>query len=82
MGVLALPFLLLLSPADLPSPIVTPERASSTDTYVMEDVAVTADEPRFVAPTRRDKIGRIWAPVTVNGQGPFPWTDPGAETDF
>jgi predicted aspartyl protease len=24
-----------------------------------------------VAPTRRDRIGRIWAPVYINGQGPF-----------
>jgi predicted aspartyl protease len=24
-----------------------------------------------VAPTRRDKIGRIWAPVFINGKGPF-----------
>jgi predicted aspartyl protease len=55
---LALPFLILLTQA-------------STGTHVMEDVAVTADEPRFVAPTRRDKIGRIWAPVSINGQGPF-----------
>jgi hypothetical protein len=38
---------------------------------VLDDVAVTADEPRFVAPTLRDRIGRIWAPVRVNGQGPF-----------
>jgi predicted aspartyl protease len=37
----------------------------------MEDIAVTAAEPRFVAPTRRDRIGRIWAPVLVNGQGPY-----------
>ena len=37
----------------------------------LEDIAVTADEPRYVAPTRRDKIGRIWAPVSVNGKGPF-----------
>ena len=44
---------------------------AETGTHVMEDVAVTADEPRFVAPTRRDRIGRIWAPVLVNGQGPF-----------
>jgi predicted aspartyl protease len=55
---LALPFLILLTQA-------------STGTHVMEDVAVTAEEPRFVAPTRRDKIGRIWAPVSINGQGPF-----------
>ncbi|HEU4517481.1 MAG TPA: retropepsin-like aspartic protease [Steroidobacteraceae bacterium] len=53
-----LPLLLLFSQAQ-------------TGTHVMEDVAVTADEPRFVAPTRRDRIGRIWAPVLVNGQGPF-----------
>jgi hypothetical protein len=44
---------------------------TQTGTHVMEDVAVTAEEPRFVAPTRRDRIGRILAPVLVNGQGPF-----------
>ena len=35
------------------------------------DVIVEAPEPRFVAPTLRDRIGRIWAPVLINGQGPF-----------
>jgi predicted aspartyl protease len=70
-GFLALPFLLLLDQGELASPVVTPTRATSTDTHVMDDVAVTADEPRFVAPTRRDRIGRIWAPVLVNGAGPF-----------
>jgi Aspartyl protease len=34
-------------------------------------VTVEAPEPRFVAPTRRDRIGRIWAPVFINGKGPF-----------
>lgn len=34
-------------------------------------VLVQAPEPRFVAPTRRDEIGRIWAPVMINGRGPF-----------
>jgi clan AA aspartic protease (TIGR02281 family) len=34
-------------------------------------VLVRAPAPRFVAPTRRDKIGRIWAPVEINGRGPF-----------
>ncbi len=28
-------------------------------------------EPRFAAPTRRDQIGRIWAPVWINDKGPF-----------
>jgi len=32
---------------------------------------VTAPEPRYVAPTRRDRIGRIWAPVYINDKGPF-----------
>ena len=29
------------------------------------------DEPLFASPTRLDRIGRIVAPVTINGQGPF-----------
>ena len=36
-----------------------------------EEVVVAAPEPRYVAPTLRDRIGRIWAPVYINGQGPF-----------
>jgi hypothetical protein len=34
-------------------------------------VIIEAPEPQFVVPTRRDRIGRIWAPVTINGKGPF-----------
>ncbi len=37
----------------------------------LEGVVVTAPEPRFVAPTTRDRIGRIWAPVLINGRGPY-----------
>ncbi len=37
----------------------------------IEEVAVTAPEPRYVAPTLRDRLGRIWAPVYLNGKGPF-----------
>lgn len=36
-----------------------------------EEVIVAAPEPRYVAPTLRDRIGRVWAPVYINGQGPF-----------
>ncbi len=36
-----------------------------------DELTITAPEPRFVAPTRRDRIGRIWAPVEINGKGPF-----------
>jgi len=41
------------------------------DPAPLSEVIVTAPEPRYVAPTRRDRIGRIWAPVYLNGQGPF-----------
>jgi len=37
----------------------------------LSEVIVSAPEPRYVAPTRRDRIGRIWAPVYLNGLGPF-----------
>lgn len=29
------------------------------------------EEPAFATPTRRDRIGRIIAPVMINGQGPY-----------
>lgn len=35
------------------------------------EVVVEALEPRYVAPTLRDRIGRIWAPVLINDKGPF-----------
>ena len=37
----------------------------------LAEILVEAREPRYVAPTRRDQIGRIWAPVFINGRGPF-----------
>jgi predicted aspartyl protease len=37
----------------------------------LSEIVIEAPEPRFVAPTRRDKIGRIWAPAMINGRGPF-----------
>jgi hypothetical protein len=47
----------------------------------LDEVVVTAREPRYVAPTRRDQIGRIWAPVYVNDHGPFRFVlDTGAST--
>ncbi len=36
-----------------------------------QQVSITAPEPRYVAPTLRDQIGRIWAPVYLDGKGPF-----------
>jgi len=37
----------------------------------IQEVKVTAREARYVAPTLRDRLGRIWAPVYLNGKGPF-----------
>jgi len=37
----------------------------------LAEIMVETREPRFVAPTLRDQIGRIWAPVYINGRGPF-----------
>ncbi len=37
----------------------------------VEEIVIAAPEPRYVSPTRRDQIGRIWAPVYINNQGPF-----------
>jgi predicted aspartyl protease len=47
----------------------TPTSEPAADT--VEEVLVAAPEPRYVAPTLRDRIGRVWAPVYINGQGPF-----------
>jgi predicted aspartyl protease len=61
-----------IAPAPAEPPIVSPQSAESAPgPPMMEDISVTADEPRYVAPTLRDRIGRIWAPVLVNGKGPF-----------
>ncbi|MEO8307500.1 MAG: retroviral-like aspartic protease family protein [Pseudomonadota bacterium] len=37
----------------------------------LSEVLVQAREPRYVAPTQRDKIGRVWVPVFINDKGPF-----------
>jgi Aspartyl protease len=44
---------------------------ASGDAAPVEEVVVSAPEPRYVAPTTRDQIGRIWAPVLINGKGPY-----------
>ena len=53
--------------ASAPSAPVADAAASTT----LSPILVQASGPRFVAPTRRDSIGRIWAPVFIDGQGPF-----------
>ena len=74
MGAYSLPAALLLGLTLQAETVVTsvpPPAAAPPAPAALDAIDVTADEPRFVAPTRRDRIGRIWAPVTINGQGPF-----------
>jgi Aspartyl protease len=53
------------------APTVSPPSAAADASEELSELLVEAPEPRFVAPTRRDQIGRIWAPVVINGRGPF-----------
>ncbi len=58
--------------AQATAPATSPPAAQGMDAAEqLADIMVEAREPRFVAPTRRDQIGRIWAPVLINGRGPF-----------
>jgi Aspartyl protease len=51
-----------LSPQPVPALVADSE---------LSEVVVQAPEPRYAAPTLRDRIGRIWAPVLINGRGPY-----------
>lgn len=54
------------------APEVSPPGVTAVDPIdQLTEVMVEAREPRYVSPTRRDQIGRIWAPVIINGRGPF-----------
>ncbi|HMN44124.1 MAG TPA: aspartyl protease family protein [Povalibacter sp.] len=46
----------------------TPEEVVTSG---IEEVLVEAPEPLYAAPTLRDRIGRVWVPVKINGKGPF-----------
>jgi predicted aspartyl protease len=54
------------------APEVSPPNTPLVDSIdQLTDIMVEGREPRYVSPTRRDQIGRIWAPVMINGRGPF-----------
>jgi len=48
-----------------------PALSASEAVDQLTEIMVEARQPRYVAATRRDQIGRIWAPVFINGRGPF-----------
>src|ERR1700727_1345452 len=55
-----------------PAPQLSPPTPPVIDPIdELTEIMVEAPEPRYVSPTRRDQIGRIWAPVMINGRGPF-----------
>jgi hypothetical protein len=67
-GLLTAPAALSTTPEPPPAVGNTPAVAQDGST---SEVLVEANEPKYVAPTLRDRIGRIWAPVIINGKGPF-----------
>jgi predicted aspartyl protease len=59
-------------PGSATAPEVSPPNTPVLDPIdQLTEIMVEGREPRYVSPTRRDQIGRIWAPVMINGRGPF-----------
>jgi predicted aspartyl protease len=58
-------------PADASTPAPAQAQVTAPDGTTVATPAAETDEPLYVAPTHLDRIGRILAPVKINGQGPF-----------
>jgi hypothetical protein len=56
---------------DAPVQATEPAVPPALEPGPLPEVTVSAPEPRYVAPTLRDRIGRIWAPVYIDGRGPY-----------
>ena len=52
-------------------PLFTEEHAAAPSIGGDAGTATNDEEALYASPTRRDRIGRIIAPVIINGQGPF-----------
>src|ERR1700722_11743135 len=67
--------ILAASPVALQANALSPAQpeasAAAQPEESLTEITISATEPRYVAPTRRDRIGRIWAPVYLDGKGPF-----------
>jgi hypothetical protein len=63
----------LMAPISAQVPAQVPPGAPSQPTpeTLRPSVLVEGQEPKYVAPNTLDQIGRIWAPVKINGKGPF-----------
>lgn len=76
LGVAAAPATAVSAPAAAGSTPALPATQAPVPTphvseVPLDEVVSEQNEPKFVAPTRRDRIGRIWAPVKIDGKGPF-----------
>jgi predicted aspartyl protease len=69
-GFTSLAAVCLLAAAPLSSALAM-ATSSSPPADELTEVLIQAPEPRYVAPTSRDRIGRVWVPVHINGRGPF-----------
>lgn len=54
-----------------PTPPPRPPVPAQSSEEELTEIIVQTNEPKYVAPTRRDRIGRIWAPVLIDGKGPY-----------
>lgn len=54
-----------------PVPATAPTAPVPASDPELAEIVVQAPEPRYVAPTNRDRIGRVWVPVFINDKGPF-----------
>jgi predicted aspartyl protease len=68
---LALSFVLALSPGLVEPAQQSQPTTSAQDDPELSEVIVIGREPRYVAPTTRDRIGRVWVPVHIDGRGPY-----------
>src|SRR5262245_25166775 len=65
-------FLVAVGSAISAEPDVAPAPAAPAEPSVeLKEILVQPPEPKYVAPTHRDRIGRIWAPVLIDGKGPY-----------
>src|SRR4029077_7352345 len=64
--------LLAVAPTADPPPVTLERPSDPEPPVVLDDISVTAAEPRWVSPRRREKIGRPGARVSGSGKAPFP----------
>jgi len=70
-GIITLSLLCVALPLAAAQTEVRSGAEAVTDDPELAEIVIHAPEPRYVAPTNRDRIGRVWVPVYINDKGPF-----------